>query len=260
MHNVWLKDTLPQILDIAYEAAKAIMQVYVAGFEIETKADASPVTDADKAANAVILKRLQALPQRMPILSEEGGDTFTGPDSAGRYWLIDPLDGTKEFIKRNGEFSVNIALIEQGRPVLGVIVAPVTQLAYVAASGVGVFKIEPGGPWEPLRTTGKPSPDAVWRVMGSRSHANPQLESWLAALGPRETTRMGSSLKFGVIAEGRADVYPRLGPTSLWDTAAAQAILEQAGGCILNLDGTPLSYAMPTQTLNPSFVAWGFRP
>lgn len=249
---------LTQVLDIAREAGSAILSVYAQDFEVEIKPDHSPVTAADNAANQVILDGLNALQEKIPILSEEGGEDFVGPDSKGRYWLIDPLDGTKEFVKRNDEFTVNIALIEHGKPVLGVVLAPVFNVAYIAAKDVGAFKIDARGQQYPIRVAGKPGEGKNWRVMGSRSHAHPHLERWLTQLGPYETRPMGSSLKFGIIAEGSADVYPRLGPTSLWDTAAAQAVVEQAGGRVVTLEGEPLSYAYPDKILNPSFVVWGF--
>ncbi|PRY66322.1 3'(2'), 5'-bisphosphate nucleotidase [Vreelandella songnenensis] len=247
---------LNQVLEIAREAGEAILRIYAEDFEVDIKADNSPVTAADNAANRVILQGLNALDASIPILSEEGGEKFTGPDGTGRYWLVDPLDGTKEFVKRNDEFTVNIALIEHGKPVLGVVLAPVFNVAYIAASGVGAFKVDESGRY-PIRVAGKPAEGAKWRVMGSRSHAHPHLERWLEQLGPYDILPMGSSLKFGIIAEGSADAYPRLGPTSLWDTAAAQGVIEQAGGRVVTLEGAPLSYATPTETLNPSFVVWG---
>lgn len=253
-----MESLLTQVLGIAREAGSAILKVYAQDFEVEIKSDHSPVTAADKAANQVILNGLNALEEKIPILSEEGGEYFVGADAKGRYWLIDPLDGTKEFVKRNDEFTVNIALIEHGKPVLGVVLAPVFNVAYIAATGVGAFKIDEHGQQTPIRVSGKPGEGQKWRVMGSRSHAHPHLERWLKQLGPHETRPMGSSLKFGIIAEGSADVYPRLGPTSLWDTAAAQTVVEQAGGRVVTLDGTPLSYATPAQILNPDFVVWGY--
>ena len=247
---------LAQVLDIAREAGEAILRIYAQDFEVDIKADNSPVTAADNAANQVILQGLNALQAPIPILSEEGGEDFTGPDAEGRYWLVDPLDGTKEFVKRNDEFTVNIALIENGKPVLGVVLAPVFDVAYIAANGIGAFRVDENGR-HAIHVAGKPDKGNHWRVMGSRYHANPHLERWLKQLGPHETRLVGSSLKFGIIAEGSADVYPRLGPTSLWDTAAAQAVVEQAGGRVVTMAGTPLSYANPAKILNPEFVAWG---
>ncbi|AQU81898.1 MULTISPECIES: 3'(2'),5'-bisphosphate nucleotidase CysQ [unclassified Halomonas] len=248
---------LEQVLDIAYEAGDAIMDVYVKGFSVEFKDDNSPVTDADQAAHEVIMRGLQSLSIQLPILSEEDAEGFTGVDDDGRYWLVDPLDGTKEFIKRNDEFTVNIALIENGRPVLGVVTAPALKVAYIAAEGVGAFKIDATGQRQAIRVVGKPDKETTWRVMGSRSHPHPALAAWLNKLGKHNVTPMGSSLKCCLIAEGKADVYPRLGPTSLWDTSAAHAVILQAGGRVESLEGEPLSYANPRETLNPSFIAWG---
>ncbi|QTF91424.1 3'(2'),5'-bisphosphate nucleotidase CysQ [Halomonas sp. BM-2019] len=254
---------LDDVHAIAQRAAEAILSVYSRGFSVEKKADSSPLTEADTAAHAVIVAGLDALPQGIPVLSEEDTEGFAGPDADGRYWLVDPLDGTKEFIKRNDEFTVNIALIAGGRPVLGVVVAPALGVAYLAAEGVGAFKVEPGagqhGVRRPIRVAGQPAPGAPWRVVGSRSHPGPGLAGWLEGLGPHELVAMGSSLKLCLVAEGAADVYPRLGPTCLWDTGAAQAVVEQAGGRVVTLGGEPLSYATPARPLNPDFVVWGHR-
>ena len=247
---------------IASEAGEAILEVYARNFSVEVKADSSPVTEADHKAQGVIMAGLKALSASLPILSEEDIAAFTGADEQGRYWLVDPLDGTKEFIKRNNEFTVNIALIERGRPVLGVVAAPALGLMYGAAQGVGAFRVNEQGEREAIRVAGKPAAEAVWRAMVSRSHPSPALADWLEALGHHELQPLGSSLKFCRVAEGKADVYPRFGPTSLWDTAAAQAIVEQAGGRVETFDGIPLSYvvrswASAEDLLNPHFVAWG---
>ncbi|RUR29991.1 3'(2'),5'-bisphosphate nucleotidase CysQ [Vreelandella nanhaiensis] len=243
---------------IAREAGDAIMSVYAREFSVEEKEDKSPLTEADKAAHDVIMRGLQSLPVTLPILSEEDADGFTGVDSDGRYWLVDPLDGTKEFIKRNGEFTVNIALIEQGKPVLGVVTAPALGVAYVAAEGLGAFKIEADGQRHAIEVAGKPGAEATWRVVGSRSHPSPDLAAWLEKLGKHEMLPMGSSLKLCLVAEGKADAYPRLGPTCLWDTGAAHAIVLQAGGKVETLEGAPLSYATPGEKLNPYFIVWGY--
>ncbi|SHM18901.1 3'(2'),5'-bisphosphate nucleotidase CysQ [Vreelandella subglaciescola] len=255
----WIDQTLlSAVTRIARDAGEAIMDVYARGFSVTEKADHSPLTEADLAAHRVIVAGLAALPEAIPILSEEDAGSFSRPDAQARYWLVDPLDGTKEFIKRNDEFTVNIALIERGRPVLGVVLVPVTGVAYVAAAGLGAHKIHADGKCVAISVAGRPAAGATWRVMGSRSHAGVALAGWLETLGAHELTPVGSSLKSCLIAEGRADVYPRLGPTSLWDTGAAQAVLEQAGGRVVDLAGESLDYADPAQTLNPSFVAWGF--
>ncbi len=247
---------LDQVENIAREAAGAIMAVYQRDFAVVLKADQSPLTEADSAAHRLIVTRLAALTPALPILSEEDTASFAGADAAGRYWLVDPLDGTREFIKRNGEFTVNIALIEQGRAVLGVVWVPVQGLAYMGARGLGAFKRDAAGERRPIAVAEHRS-GMPWKVVGSRSHANAPTARWLARLGPCQTEAIGSSLKFCLVAEGRADVYPRLGPTCLWDTAAAQAVVEQAGGAVIGLDGTPLSYADTGCLLNPFFVVHG---
>lgn len=245
---------------IAREAADVIMHVYTRDFSVEKKVDQSPLTEADKAAHMVIMQGLQQLPTQLPILSEEDVESFSGPetDIKGRYWLVDPLDGTKEFIKRNGEFTVNIALIQEGQPVLGVVLAPALELGYVAAEGLGAFKIVATGQRHAIRVAGKPSVTHAWRVVGSRSHPSPDLAVWLDKLGKHEMRPMGSSLKLCLVAEGEADIYPRLGPTCLWDTAAAHAVLRQAGGRLETLDGIELNYLDPFQILNPYFLVFGY--
>ena len=256
-----LSELLTSVERITLDAGAAIMSVYSREFTVEEKEDKSPLTEADKAAHDVIMAGLTALPEGIPVLSEEDAEGFGGTDANGRYWLVDPLDGTKEFIKRNGEFTVNIALIENGRPVLGVVVAPALEVSYLAAEGVGAFKVEWGadkaGDRTPIRVAGKPAGGATWRVVGSRSHPSPDLAAWLEQLGRHDMVPMGSSLKLCLVAEGAADVYPRLGPTCLWDTGAAQAVVEQAGGRVETLEGKPLSYATPSEKLNPYFVVWG---
>ncbi|MGE4535396.1 3'(2'),5'-bisphosphate nucleotidase CysQ [Halomonas sp.] len=256
-----LATLLDQAHAIALKAGDAIMAVYARDFAIEEKEDKSPLTEADQAAHDVIVAGLNALPEGIPVLSEEDAEGFAGADAEDRYWLVDPLDGTKEFIKRNGEFTVNIALIENGKPVLGVVVAPALEVSYLAARGVGAFKVEWGngksGERQPIRVAGKPAEGATWRVVGSRSHPSPDLTEWLETLGQHDMLPMGSSLKLCLVAEGKADVYPRLGPTCLWDTGAAHAVVEQAGGCVETMVGQPLSYAKPRKTLNPYFVVWG---
>ncbi|WP_286902372.1 3'(2'),5'-bisphosphate nucleotidase CysQ [Vreelandella sedimenti] len=248
---------LDAIEGIAREAGDAIMSVYAREFSVEEKDDKSPLTEADKAAHNVIMRGLQALPVQIPILSEEDIEGFSGADAEGRYWLVDPLDGTKEFIKRNGEFTVNIALIENGKPVLGVVTAPALEVGYVAARGLGAFKIEADGHRKAISVAGKPNPGTAWRVVGSRSHPSPDLAAWLEQLGEHTMLPMGSSLKLCIIAEGFADTYPRLGPTCLWDTGAAHAVVLEAGGRVETLEGTALSYANPSEKLNPYFVVWG---
>ncbi|MBV1789515.1 3'(2'),5'-bisphosphate nucleotidase CysQ [Marinobacterium sp. D7] len=249
---------LQQVAAIAREAGEAIMQVYAREFAVSYKVDDSPLTEADRAAHRIIVARLALLEPRLPILSEEDVEGFPGADGQGRYWLVDPLDGTKEFIKRNGDFSVNIALIERGVPVLGVVYAPVANILWQGARGLGAQRID--GEGERTIQVREHQPGQPWRLLRSRSHPSPGMQEWIEKLeqhDPVELESVGSSLKFCRIAEGSADIYPRLGPTSLWDTAAAHAVLIEAGGAVIRFDGEPLSYADTDQLLNPWFIACG---
>jgi 3'(2'), 5'-bisphosphate nucleotidase len=232
------------------------MNVYARDFSATEKQDKSPLTEADTAAHEVIIRHLKKLQPALPILSEEAVGDFSGVDDSGRYWLVDPLDGTREFIKRNGEFTVNIALIEHGRATLGVVYAPVLNVAYLAAEGQGAFKVGADGKRVPIRVA-EHKEGSTWRVVGSRSHAGDSLKAFLHKLGSHELMSMGSSLKFCLVAEGAADIYPRMGPTSLWDTAAAQCVVEQSGGAVIQLSGEPVSYADPSVVLNPFFLVHG---
>lgn len=241
---------------IARDAGAAILEVYGREFSIQEKEDKSPLTEADAAAQAVIAAGLAKLTPDLPVLSEEAVSDFSGADADGRYWLVDPLDGTKEFIKRNGEFTVNIALIVHGRPLLGVVYAPVPDVMYTGLEGVGAYKSQGGASPLPIHVAVH-AEDSAWRVVGSRSHAGDSLQALLDRLGAHELVSMGSSLKFCLVAEGSADVYPRLGPTSLWDTAAAQCVVEQAGGAVIQLGGDALSYADTKAILNPFFIVHG---
>lgn len=250
---------MEEVVSITRAAGDEIMAVYDRGGDwlaVIEKADRSPLTEADERAHRLIAARLAALSPRLPLLSEEDVAAFPGPDAQEHYWLVDPLDGTKEFIKRNGEFTVNIALVEAARPVLGVVHAPALGVTYLAAEGVGAFREALGEARQPIAVA-KHTPGTVWRVVGSRSHAGDSLVAYLAGLGEYELVPMGSSLKLCLVAEGKADLYPRLGPTSLWDTAAAQCVVEQAGGSVLTLEGQPLGYAETGQLLNPHFVVAG---
>ncbi|MDP5292257.1 3'(2'),5'-bisphosphate nucleotidase CysQ [Oceanimonas sp. CHS3-5] len=250
------QELLNQVDALARRAGDAIMEIYGRDFAVEHKQDNSPLTEADAAAHHIIADGLARLELKAPVLSEEDTAGFAGADEHGRYWLVDPLDGTKEFIKRNGEFTVNIALIENGKPVLGVVYAPALNTGYVAAEGLGAFKTE--GDAAPVaisvaeHQTGTP-----WRVVGSRSHGGGELPALLEKLGEHQLVPMGSSLKLCLVAENAADIYPRLGPTSLWDTGAAQCVVEQAGGTVVQLSGEPLSYANTREVLNPYFLVLG---
>ena len=232
------------------------MSVYARDFNVEMKADRSPVTEADRVADDIICAELARLHPVLPILSEESAPTAWGERQRwNRYWLVDPLDGTKEFVKGNGEFTVNIALVEDHRAVLGVVLAPALNLEFSGICGRGAWRRDADGPQVPMSASQEPS--APLRVMGSRSHPGPGLSAFLARLGPHELKPMGSSLKVCMVADGQADIYPRLGPTSEWDTAAAQAILESAGGGMMDLAGQPLRYNTRDRLLNPHFLAVG---
>lgn len=245
-----------RVIEIAEQAGAAIMQVYASGFDIEQKADDSPVTTADLAAHRLIVQGLSQLTPDIPVLSEESAQvSWETRRQWQRYWLVDPLDGTREFIKRNGEFSVNIALIEGGVSVFGVVQAPVTGLVWHAERGAAAYRRE--GQQQDAISTRVP-PAVPLRVAASRSHRSERTQTLLARMGEIELIAQGSSLKFCRIAEGTLDVYPRLGPTSEWDTAAGQCVLEAAGGVLLAADsGQPFHYNQRPRLLNGDFVALG---
>jgi 3'(2'), 5'-bisphosphate nucleotidase len=232
------------------------MEVYATNFDVQSKDDESPLTQADLASNRCIVAGLEALQPRLPIITEEAGlPDFEERRSWARYWLIDPLDGTKEFVKRNGEFTVNIALIEGDRPTLGVVYAPVLDRLYYGTIDNGAWRQDGNAAATPIQVVAKRRRPA--RVAGSRSHAGDSLKRFLDKLGEHELVSMGSSLKLCLVAEGEADIYPRLGPTSEWDTAAAQAVVEAAGGCVTTLDLEPLKYNTKDSLLNPYFLVFG---
>ena len=247
---------LTGLVALARRAGGAILKVYDEDFDVMTKEDESPLTHADLASHRVITAALPELLSNVPILSEESGAIDEAERLAWtRYWLIDPLDGTKEFVNRNGEFTVNIALIDDHRPVIGVVHVPVADQTYTGIVGAGAWRQDGDAAPVPIATRRPPARPPV--VVGSRSHANPDLAACLDQIGEHELVSMGSSLKFCRVAEGAADLYPRLGPTSEWDTAAAQAVVEAAGGQVLRLDGAPLAYNEKRDILNPWFVVLG---
>ncbi len=247
---------LPALCAIARSAGAAIMEVYGREHTVELKADHSPLTEADRVSHELIRRGLAGLPQALPVLSEESPpEALTRRREWTRYWLVDPLDGTKEFIKRNGEFTVNIALIDNHSAVAGVVLAPALGRLYYGAVGHGAWQED--GAQGPRAIQVRAAAAAPVRVVGSRSHPSGALAGYLAALGPHAITAMGSSLKICLIAAGEADIYPRFGPTSEWDTAAAQAILESAGGRMIDLAGRPLRYNTKDELLNPHFLAFG---
>ncbi|MFQ1862915.1 3'(2'),5'-bisphosphate nucleotidase CysQ [Aeromonas veronii] len=244
---------ITELEPVARAAGAAIMAIYSQPFAVEYKSDESPLTAADKGAHEVIVQALARLTPDIPLLSEESGpEVMAARNGWSRYWLVDPLDGTKEFVSRNGEFTVNIALIEEGTPRWGLVYAPVLDKLWYGGKGVGSWRIA-DGKREPIQTRPHREGEA-WRVVGSRNHLSQETFDFLAPFGEIELVSMGSSLKFCIIAEGDAELYPRLAPTCEWDTGAAQAVLEGAGGCVTQLDGSPLRYNKP-DILNPWFVA-----
>lgn len=245
---------------LAHEAGAAILEVYQGDFEVQLKSDATPLTEADLRAHTLLVRGLRALTPDVPVLSEEQAEVpHEVRRSWPRFWLIDPLDGTREFVNRTGEFSVNVALVERGRPVFGVVYGPIEQVAYAGAPDHGAWRREGDGAWSPIRVA---APEGrTLRVLTSRSHAGGRTRTWLDALAADwdvDVAQRGSAIKACLVAEGRAHVYARLGPTSEWDTAASQAILEAAGGVLRRVaDGVPLAYNKP-DLRNPEFyAAWG---
>ncbi len=248
------------LIDIVRRAGTEIMDVYATDFAVETKSDSSPVTEADLRAHAVIVAGLREVAPEYPVLSEESAPpNFETRQTWSRYWLVDPLDGTKEFVGRNGEFTVNIALIDGHRPVLGVVGVPARDEVFVGDVAAREAYKETAAGREPLGT--RSAPERGLTVVASRSHGGERLERYLdavgAALGPITRKPVGSSLKLCLLAEGRADFYPRLGPTSEWDIAAAHAVLAAAGGAVRRFDGRPLEYNTKASFLNPEFMAIG---
>lgn len=242
-----------EICALAKEAGAAIMAVYDSPFAVEMKEDKSPLTAADRASHEVIEAGLLALHPEIPVLSEEGkGIPYEERAEWRRFWLVDPLDGTKEFIKRNGEFTVNIALIEEGVPVAGVVYLPARERLYWGVSGEGAWLEESGSEAVRIHTRRLPA-GAGLTVVQSRSHPSPELDDYLKGINVAASVSVGSSLKFCVVAEGKADLYPRLGPTMEWDTAAGQAVVECAGGKVIDLANRRLTYNKQS-LLNGYFV------
>ena len=243
------------------EAGEAVMAHYREGVEVTTKADQSPLTAADRASHECLVAGLRERFPEWPVLSEEGADIPFEERRGWRvFWLVDPLDGTKEFIRRNGEFTINIALIVEGQPVWGLVYLPVTRVLYGGGSETGAWRQEEDGPPTPIRCRRLPDGEPL-TVVGSRSHASPALETFLAGLPVRELISVGSSLKFCRVAEGVADLYPRFGPTMEWDTAAGHAVVLGAGGVVVDGAGEPMRYNQRPTLLNGRFLAaarpWG---
>ncbi|MHA6204433.1 3'(2'),5'-bisphosphate nucleotidase CysQ [Dyella soli] len=257
MSNAPFSTLLQQVATIARDAGAAILEVYGDDFEVQRKDDHSPLTAADLAAQQVITAGLGRLDGVLPVISEEArAAPWSQRREWQRYWLVDPLDGTREFVKRNGEFTVNIALIEHHQPVLGVVLAPVTGELYAAARDQGAWmQAKQDAAWQRIGTRALAQPPAV---AGSRSHGGAGTALLLQLIGDDyETRSLGSSLKFCLLARGDADVYLRRGATSEWDTAAAQSVLEEAGGAVLDLAGEPLRYNRGDSLINPEFIAVG---
>ena len=250
------KQLLSQVEDIAQKAGGAILEIYNKDFAIYEKDDQSPLTEADLASHSIIQIGLEKLSDQYPILSEESAEVeWKERNTWSTYWLVDPLDGTKEFIKKNGEFTVNIALIHENRPALGVVYIPVTSTLYSGIVGESAWR-EAQGKRQAITTT--PYESGTCIAMGSRSHQSEAVQTFLSQYDDFELKPAGSSLKFCLVAEGSAHIYPRFGPTSEWDTAAAHAVLRAAGGEVLNHEtGQPLRYNTKESLLNPFFVAKG---
>jgi 3'(2'), 5'-bisphosphate nucleotidase len=263
------RDLAEVLVDTARRAGDAILRRYDGNVEVEYKADNSPVTAADRAAEDIILADLARQAPDLPVIAEEKAAAGDLPVGGGRFFLVDPLDGTKEFIKRNGEFTVNIALVEDGTPRFGVIYAPALGRLFFTISETEAVETRLAAsdktprlntlPLKPLRVR-EPGPERLVAV-ASRSHINEATEAFLARHKIVETRSSGSSLKFCLVAAGEADVYPRLSPTNEWDTAAGHAILRAAGGTVLTAEGGPLLYGkFANKYVNPGFVAWGKPP
>ena len=257
-----LPEQLRQMQQIASSAGKEILSVYEdrRPIDVTVKADNSPLTEADRRAHNVIVEQLAALPEKYPILSEESDAvSFQQRSSWETYWLVDPLDGTKEFISRNGEFTVNIALVENGIARAGVVHVPVSGVSYMGELGCGAWKQVGDEPPQPLVPTSLDPKTQQLRVVASRNHRGANVDRIISALeqdfAAVEVVSMGSSLKFCLLAEGKADVYPRLAPTSEWDTAAAHAVLRAAGGDVVTTQFVPLRYNQKAELLNPHFIA-----
>lgn len=245
------------IIAIARQAGERILQVYQQDFAVMDKADNSPVTQADLQAHHHIVACLQALTPAWPVLSEESPpEEIAERQRWATYWLVDPLDGTREFIKKNGEFTVNIALINRGNVVMGVVYAPVLDTTWWGEQSKGAYKQQGTQPPQRLHVSEPPVAGQPWRVVSSRSHTGPAEQTFMQRLPHAQVSNVGSSIKLCMVAEGSADLYPKLGPTSEWDTAAGQAVVQAAGGQVLSWPSLqPLRYNQRPDTLiNPDFM------
>jgi 3'(2'), 5'-bisphosphate nucleotidase len=252
-----LESLLAGLVPLIHEAGALVMRIYATDFQVEIKDDESPVTVADQCAEKVIVAGLKRLAPDIPVVGEEAASAGDIPDVSNRFWLVDPIDGTKEFIGRNGEFTVNIALIDHGVPVLGLVLAPALGTLYTGAMGLGAW-VEVGGVRRDIAVRAEPADGLT--VVGSRHHGNDAaVDAFLAGRRVAANRMVGSSLKLCILAEGLADVYPRFGRTMEWDIAAGDAILRAAGGAVRTVDGALLRYGKPGFE-NPDFAAWGYQP
>jgi 3'(2'), 5'-bisphosphate nucleotidase len=265
--NTSIGDTvdLDALKQAAIDAGRVILEIRAAGHTVETKYDSSPVTEADRAAEALIMERLAVIAPGIPVVAEESVYNGQIPDIGGDFFLVDPLDGTREFTRGGADFTVNIGLIRDGRPDIGVIYVPITGALFWASSTGGAFKaVMTDGVISPARSiTVRKPPEGAIDVVASRSHRTPETDDFISRFDVRQLVPAGSSLKFCVIAGGEADLYPRMGTTMQWDTAAGDAILRAAGGRVVTLEGAPLAYGATGETegleqfRNPWFVATG---
>lgn len=251
-----------RLVEGVHAAGREVLSIYERDFSIETKDDNSPLTEADITSHHALVNLLESLAPEVPILSEESTKvSFATRRAWQRYWLIDPLDGTKEFIKKNGEFTLNVALIEEGVPVFGIVHAPVLCATWIGQQGQGAWKQVEKGQFQAISVRALPDPaQQAWQVVGSRTHGSEEFEAFCSELPKHERVSMGSSLKLCLVAEGKADLYPRLAPTSEWDTAAAQVVVTAAGGEVLDAHTLePLRCNQQECLLNPFFIVAGER-
>ncbi len=251
-----------ELLNIAIDAGKEILNIYNDEIIVNSKEDKSPITQADIKSNDLIVNRLNKLESDIPILTEESVVEWKNRKDWIKYWLIDPLDGTKEFINRNGEFTVNISLIENNYPIFGIIYSPVKSLLYYALKNNGCYKLKTNSNLSTLKNFNKinihKEKNITTKVIGSRSHSSKEFLNWVEKKFTNfELITIGSSLKFCILAEGKADIYPRFGPTSEWDIAAGHIILEEAGGKLKTIDNKDILYNTKDDILNPHFIAYG---
>lgn len=251
------RSLLPAVIALAKRAGREIIEVSAQTIDVQTKSDHTPVTNADLAASQLIIEGLQAITADLPVLSEESPDLpFSERQSWQRYWLVDPLDGTREFIDNNGEYSINIALIDRHEVILGVIYAPVQGVLYYACKGQGAWKIDHVNAPRAIHVCARARQPLIV-TCGNNCHLDPRYEHFIHKLGEVQFFAMGSSLKSCLVADGSADLYARLGPTSEWDTAAAQCIVEEAGGQLTDTSLKPLRYNTRDSLLNPDFLVFG---